>query len=101
MNNSLLNCGKYKVNEIWSAGDYRSRSQFFPPVSARLTRLVKLQTTDSILDIACGYGNTAITARRMGAKVTGIDITPKLLELTKEEEKIAGISGINWKECQL
>lgn len=34
------------------------------------------------------YGNTVITARRMGAKVTGIDIIPKLLELAKEEEKI-------------
>jgi ubiquinone/menaquinone biosynthesis C-methylase UbiE len=33
-----------------------------------------------------------------GANVTGIDITTKLLALAKEEEKIAGISGINWKE---
>src|SRR5215210_9073023 len=50
------------------------------------------------MDLACGYGNTAITARLRGAIVTGIDITPKLLTLAKEEEKIAGISGINWKE---
>jgi ubiquinone/menaquinone biosynthesis C-methylase UbiE len=86
------------AKEIWSLGDYRSRGQFFPPVSARLTKLVKLQPSDSVLDVACGYGNTAITARMRGAKVTGIDITPKLLALAKEEEKIAGISGINWKE---
>src|SRR5215210_7207354 len=50
------------------------------------------------MDLACGYGNTAITARLRGAIVTGIDITPNLLTLAKEEEKIAGISGINWKE---
>ena len=87
------------AKEIWSLGDYRSRGQFFPPVSAHLTKLVKLQPSDSVLDVACGYGNTAITARLRGAKkVTGIDITPKLLALAKEEEKIAGISGINWKE---
>jgi SAM-dependent methyltransferase len=89
----------YSPKEIWSLGDYKSRGQFFPPVSARLTKFVKLQADDSVLDIACGYGNTAITARRMGAKVTGIDITPKLLALAKQEEKIAGISGIDWKEC--
>ena len=34
----------------------------------------------------------------MEAKVTGIDITPKLLAFAKEEEKTAGISGINWRE---
>lgn len=89
---------KDRVKEIWSLGDYRSRGQFFPPVSARLTKLVKLQVSDSVLDVGCGYGNTAITARLMGARVTGIDITPKLLALAKEEEKISGISGIDWKE---
>ena len=47
------------------------------------------------------YSNTIITARRMGAKVTNIDITFKLLALAKEEEKISGISGIDWKESQL
>lgn len=86
------------VKEIWSLGDWRSRGQFIPPVSASLTRLANLQASDSVLDVACGFGNTAITARILGAKVTGIDITPKLLTLAKEEEKIAGISGIEWKE---
>ena len=93
-----MNLSKDAVKEIWSLGDYRSRGQFFPPISAHLTRLVNLQTGESVLDVACGYGNTAITARMMGAKVTGIDITPKLLAMAKEEEKIAGISGIDWNE---
>jgi SAM-dependent methyltransferase len=93
-----LNDSKDAVKEIWSLGDWRSRGQFIPPVSASLTRLANLQASDSVLDVACGFGNTAITARMLGAKVTGIDITPKLLTLAKEEEKIAGISGIEWNE---
>ncbi len=93
-----MNDSKDAVKEIWSLGDWRSRGQFIPPVSASLTRLANLQASDSVLDVACGFGNTAITARMLGAKVTGIDITPKLLTLAKEEEKIAGISGIEWKE---
>jgi SAM-dependent methyltransferase len=93
-----LNNSKDAVKEIWSLGDWRSRGEFVPPVSAYLKRLVKLQAEDSVLDVACGYGNTAITARIQGAKVTGIDITPKLLALAKEEEKVAGINGIEWRE---
>jgi SAM-dependent methyltransferase len=87
-----------EVKELWARGDYRSRGQFFPPVSAQLVRLVQLEPRDTVLDVACGYGNTAITARRRGAKVTGIDITPKLLSQAKEEEKIAQVNGIMWKE---
>ncbi len=87
-----------EVKELWTRGDYRNRGQFFPPVSAQLVRLVQLEPGDSVLDVACGYGNTAVTARRRGAKVTGLDITPKLFSQAKEEEKIAQVSGIIWME---
>ncbi|WP_458746033.1 class I SAM-dependent methyltransferase [Candidatus Nitrosocosmicus sp. T] len=82
----------------WALGDYRSIGRVISPVSAKLIGLVKVKPTDSILDIACGFGNTAITARRVGAKVTGIDITPELLALAKQEEDIAGVSDIEWRE---
>ncbi len=40
--------------------------------------------------IACGTGNTAITAKLMtDAKVTGVDFTPELLAIAKEEASIA------------
>ncbi|KAA2279408.1 class I SAM-dependent methyltransferase [Candidatus Nitrosocosmicus agrestis] len=83
---------------VWALGDYKSLGRTVPPVSAKLTRLVKVDPTDSVLDVACGFGNTAITARRIGAKVTGIDITPELLSLAKEEESIAGFNDIVWEE---
>lgn len=50
------------------------------------------------MDVACGNGNTAIIAQRYGANVTGIDITYELLNLAREEERIAQISGIDWRE---
>ena len=75
------------VKEIWSQGDYRSRGQFCPPVSAHLTKLVELQVDHSVLDIACGYGNTAITVRMKDANVTGIDITPKLSVYWQKKKK--------------
>jgi ubiquinone/menaquinone biosynthesis C-methylase UbiE len=71
-----------------------------PPISAHLTRLTKIQPGDSVLDVACGNGNTAITAHRQGANVVGIDITPELLSLAiEEEEKTAQVKGIVWKEA--
>lgn len=82
----------------WALGDYRSIGRVISPISAKLVSLVKVNPTDSILDVACGFGNTAITARRLGAKVTGLDITPELLVFAKEEESIAGFNDIVWKE---
>jgi SAM-dependent methyltransferase len=83
---------------VWELGDYQSISTMLPPISSHLVNLLKIQPGESVLDIACGNGNTAITARRRGAKVTGIDFTSELLEIAKEEERIAGINGIEWKE---
>lgn len=92
MNNSNQN------NGLWALGDYRSIGRAISPVSAKIVRLANVTTDHSVLDVACGFGNTAITARRLGAKVTGIDITPKLLAFAREEESIAGFGDIVWKE---
>ena len=54
---------------------------------------------DNVLDVACGTGNTAITAREVAnAKVTGIDFTPELLTQAKEEASLAEVDDIEWKE---
>ena len=93
-----MNNSNQSIRERWALGDYRSIGKVISPVSAMLVRLVNVKPIDSVLDVACGFGNTAITARRAGAKVTGIDITPELLTQAKEEESIAKVSGIDWRE---
>ena len=87
-----------KAIATWSSGDYRSIATFIPPISAHLVRLVNISPDKSVLDVACGNGNTAITARRMGARVTGLDLTSELLDRAVEEETIAEIDGIEWKQ---
>ena len=79
-----MNDSDQGIRERWTLGDYRSIGKVISPVSAKLVRLVNVKPVDSVLDVACGFGNTAITARRTGAKVTGIDITPKLLTQAKK-----------------
>ncbi len=87
-----------KTDNVWALGNYQSISTMLPPISAHLARLTNIRQDESVLDVACGNGNTAITACRVGAKVTGIDNTPELLSLAVEEERNAQVSGIEWKE---
>lgn len=44
-----------------------------------------------VLDVACGTGVVAVTAARIGAKVSAIDLTPELLERARENFQIAGV----------
>lgn len=87
-----------KPVNVWKLGDYRSISTMLPSISSHLVRTLNVRSGEDVLDIACGNGNTAITAKRKGANVTGIDITAELLDLAVEEAKIAQVDGITWKE---
>mgnify|MGYP001570749132 CR=1 FL=1 len=66
--------------------------------AARLVAFTGIRAGDRVLDVGCGTGVAAITARRMGAKVTGLDLTPELLTRAKENATIAGFPDMQWKE---
>ena len=89
-----------KSTNRWALGSYNEIALFLLSVSAHLVRLCNISSTDNVLDVACGIGNTAITAKRLkrGAKVTGVDFTPELLAQAKEEASIADAEDIEWKE---
>ncbi len=86
-----------KTENVWALDDYRIIATMLLPVSTHLTSRSIIQLGDSVLDIACGNGNTAITARRKDANLTRIDITPELLSLAIEEEIIAQVNDTVWK----
>jgi SAM-dependent methyltransferase len=76
---------------MWTIGDY-------PEIARTLTGVadVILDRADagpgvSLLDVATGAGNVAIPAARGGASVTGLDLTPKLLEVARERAAEAGV----------
>ncbi len=52
---------------------------------------------DAILDVGTGTGSVAITAARRGADVTGVDITPALLEAAASHAAVAGVEDIAWE----
>jgi ubiquinone/menaquinone biosynthesis C-methylase UbiE len=68
------------------------------PSAAKLVRFAGVRPTQKVLDVGCGTGVVSITARRTGAVVTGLDLTPELLAVAKENAAIAELDDITWKE---
>jgi SAM-dependent methyltransferase len=67
------------------------------PVAAQLVKHARVHAGQRILDVGCGTGVVAVTAARLGAEVTGLDLTPPLLERARENAHIAGVT-IDWRE---
>jgi SAM-dependent methyltransferase len=57
--------------------------------AARLVRHAGIRAGDRVLDVACGTGVVAVTAARLGAIVTGLDLTPDLLAVARDNARIA------------
>lgn len=67
------------------------------PVAARLVKFANVRAGMDVLDVGCGTGVAAITARLVGARVRGLDLTPELLERAKENSCIAG-ADVDFRE---
>jgi SAM-dependent methyltransferase len=70
---------------------------FTTAVAAKLVKHAKMHPGQRVLDVCCGTGVVAVTAARVGARVTGLDLTPELLERAKENSQTAG-AEIDWRE---
>lgn len=51
-----------------------------------LIRLVEARKGERIVDLACGQGFFAKEFAKLGAKVTGVDISPELIEIAKRDK---------------
>jgi SAM-dependent methyltransferase len=65
--------------------------------AAQLVKHAKVRAGQRVLDAACGTGVVSITAARIGARVTGLDLTPDLLERARENSRLANLD-IEWRE---
>ena len=88
---------KLRQRAIWDAGDYDVLSVHIEDVGERLVERVGVEPGMSVLDVACGTGNAAIPAAHAGARVTGLDLVPKLLEQGRAKAAAAGVE-VEWVE---
>lgn len=45
-----------------------------------------------VLDLGCGSGEVALVAARLGARVTGLDIVPAMVDIARAEAAAAGLA---------
>ncbi len=89
---------KTKQRETWAMGNFGDIAVFTTPVAGHLARFARVTGGQAVLDVGTGTGVVAITARRLGAKVTGLDLTPALLAQAKESAAVVGLDDIAWHE---
>ncbi len=89
---------KSKQRETWTMGNFGGMAVFTTPVAGHLVRFSGVTNQHAVLDVGTGTGVVAITARGMGAKVTGLDLTPALLAQARESAVLAGYDDIVWHE---
>jgi ubiquinone/menaquinone biosynthesis C-methylase UbiE len=69
-----------RTQRIWSAGDYDRISAGFRHEAQSFVARLALGPEHDVLDSACGSGNLTIPAAHTGARVTGFDLVPDLLD---------------------
>jgi ubiquinone/menaquinone biosynthesis C-methylase UbiE len=77
--------------KMWTAGDYPDIARTLTGVADAILARADAGPGLSLLDVATGAGNVAIPAALGGASVTGLDLTPKLLEVARERATEAGV----------
>ncbi len=86
-----------RARAVWSAGDFDAIAHRIWAVGDDIVQRVGVADGERVLDVACGTGNAAIPAAAAGAEVTGIDITPELLEDAKRNAAAAEVE-VEWLE---
>ena len=83
---------KTKLRATWIAGDFGEIAKTYATGAEEFVRGLNLQPGMRVLDVACGTGNLALPAARLGAVVTGVDIAPNLIEQARENAKREGLT---------
>jgi SAM-dependent methyltransferase len=65
--------------------------------TAHAIRVSGVGADDVVLDVACGPGVLTCAFARVAAHVTGIDITPTMLEHARAMQASSGVTNVDWQ----
>ncbi|HVN69686.1 MAG TPA: class I SAM-dependent methyltransferase [Candidatus Binatia bacterium] len=86
---------KDRQREMWAS--FGPTATFTTQAAAHLVRFAGISRGEAVLDVGTGTGPVAITAARTGARVSGMDLTPALIEQAIENAALAGVD-VAWQE---
>jgi SAM-dependent methyltransferase len=84
---------KARLKATWMSGDYGHFATYLEPGALEFLSRIPLQPGMRILDVASGAGQISIPAARAGAKVTGIDIAPNLVEQARSRAQAENLDA--------
>lgn len=88
---------EFKANQKKAWSTFAPTETYTCQPAARLVAFAKIHAGQRVLDVCCGTGVVALAAARVGARVTGLDLTPELVGHARENAAITG-AEIAWHE---
>lgn len=71
---------KDRMKSTWMAGDFGQIGHYLLTEAEEFVRRLNIKSGATVLDVACGTGNSAIPTAKAGATVIGVDIATNLLD---------------------
>jgi SAM-dependent methyltransferase len=85
------------TDDVWGTGDYRAVAEKVASIADVLVPRAGIEAGMDVLDVACGTGNASIPAARLGARVTGLDLSPGLIAIACERGAEAKVE-VEWRQ---
>jgi SAM-dependent methyltransferase len=85
-------------SSIWSAGRYEAVAEQISVIATSVVAAADRRRAlrdATVIDLACGTGNAALAAARLGAQVTAVDITADLVEIGARAAAAEGLT-VDW-----
>lgn len=67
---------------------------------ALLAEMARIGEIDEVLDVACGPGLVACALAPGARHVTGVDVTPAMLEQARCRQRESGVENVDWRQCE-
>ncbi len=83
---------------IWEKGDFTRIAAAMRESGEALIKSIGIARNESVLDLGCGDGTTAIPAARTGASVLGVDISRNLVAAAKRRAEEEGLANCSFQQ---